>query len=87
MARVSFKEGCWGNGIHTGQEQRIIVYLAVWRCSAAHTLQPINHKTINLGQIPLGRLDGGQRVWKNEIHPKRVGILSDAHVRLSSTLL
>lgn len=38
MARVSFKEGCRGNGIHIGQEQRIIVYLAVWRCSAAHTL-------------------------------------------------
>lgn len=38
MARVSFKEGCRGNGIHIGQERWIIVYRAVWRHGAAHTL-------------------------------------------------
>lgn len=32
MACVSFKEGCGENGIHIGQEQQIIVYLAVRRC-------------------------------------------------------
>lgn len=57
MAHVSFKKGCRGNGIHIGQEQRIIVYLAVLEALLTRC-QPINHKTINLGQIPLGRSDG-----------------------------
>lgn len=49
--------------------------------------QPINHKTINLRQIPLGRLDGGQRVWKNEIHPKNEGFLYDMHVKSAGMLV
>lgn len=46
--------------------------------------QPINHKTINLRQIPLGRLDGGQPLWKNEIHPKYEGFSYGVHVKCSA---